>query len=322
MEENFTSSSPSSGLSSSVTYITYMIFDILSILCSLFVLYYLLSDRALRRALNNHIIIVLLFLGITYELTTISWDLYYLRNGIPWIESPIFYLFSFFLDYGLYVTQIVLFAWATIERHILIFHNQWITTKKQRFYVHYLPIIIILIYCLIYFSLITFAPFCEDSFEAYITGGVFIPCVFMGTILGTLDLLIHQVIPTIIIVIFSVGLIVRVLWQKRKRNQLLQWRKHRKMTIQLLSISILYLTFNSPWTILIFASQYGLSDDIVAIPMVYAVYFRSYVLFLFPFVCCGSLSELRGKVKNVFYRRRRNQIGAIESLKIAPTTHK
>ncbi len=49
----------------------YAISDGLSILCSLFVLYDLLFDRTLRKALNNHVIIVLLIMGLIYELTTI-----------------------------------------------------------------------------------------------------------------------------------------------------------------------------------------------------------------------------------------------------------
>ena len=99
----------------------YLISNFLSILCSLLVLYFILGDRVLRHALNNHVIIVLLIIGLINELTGIPCVLHYLRTGSSWIETPVFYLLYFFFEYGIYTTQIILFAWATIERHILIF---------------------------------------------------------------------------------------------------------------------------------------------------------------------------------------------------------
>ncbi len=316
IEDNSNASSSSIGIPPSVAFWTYLISYILSLVCTLFVLYYLLFDRTLRYALNNHVIIILLFMGLIYELTTIPWTLYRFHYGSPWIQNPTFYLFSFFFDYGIYSTQIALFAWATIERHILIFHDQLVKTKKKRLFIHYLPIITILIYCLVYYSLVTWDPFCEKLFETFMAMGLYIPCVFNKTVLGTWDLLFHQVIPTIIIVICSVVLIARVVYQKRKVNQTMQWRKYRKMTIQLLSISALYFIFNSPWTILIFASQYGLPHNVTAIPLSYVIYLRTYVIFLFPFVCCASLPELQQKLKRLLHWQRRHRIVVIETIEM------
>jgi len=62
----------------------YLIPNILSLLCSIFVLYHLLSDRKLRRALYNHIIIIILFAGLIYELTTVPLQLYYYHFGNTW----------------------------------------------------------------------------------------------------------------------------------------------------------------------------------------------------------------------------------------------
>lgn len=241
MDEDLNASPSSIGIPTSISSVTYIIADAFSIVCTLFVLYYLLFEKTLRHALNNHIIIILLFMSLIYELTTIPWLIHHIQYGSPWIQNSIFYLFTFFFDYGIYATQIALFAWATVERHILIFHDQWISTQKKRFFINYLPILIIIIYCFIYYSLVAFAPFCQNSFETFIAAGVYIPCVFSKIVLGTWDLLFHQVIPTILIVICSIALIVRVIRQKRKVNLPIRWRKHRKLTTQMISISILYL---------------------------------------------------------------------------------
>lgn len=280
-----------------VRFWSYLFFEIISILCTLLVLYTILSDRALRRALHNHIIIVLLFIGLIYEITNIPWILHYNRTGIPMFSTTTFYLIWVFLDYTFYSVQIALFAWATIERHILIFHDKWVGTREKRLVVHYGPMISIILYYLIYYSIIHFAPFCENSFDVFLAGGIFVPCIFSRTFLGSWDLIIHQFIPTLIIVFFSIFLVVRVVKQRRRFNQAITWRRHRKLTVQLLSISSLYLLFNFPWTILIFAYQYGLSEDIFSIPLVYTAYLYYYVIFLFPFACCGSFRDLRKKIK-------------------------
>ena len=282
-----------------VRFWTYLFSDIASLLCTIFTLYCLLSDRALRRALHNHVIIVLLILGLIYELTDIP---FILRNDFseePWQASPAFYLFWVFFDYAMYSLQIALFAWASIERHILIFHESWVSTSKRRICLHYLPIMVIIVYYLIYYAIVHFVPQCENSFDGFLTGSVFIPCSFDRSFLGIWDLIVHQVIPTVIIIIFCLALLLRVVCQKIRMRQQVHWRKYRKMTIQLLSISTIYMVFNAPWILTIFAYQYGLSEDIAIVILKYTGFLFYYVIFLFPFVCCLSLSELRSKFMRV-----------------------
>ena len=303
-----TGDSSTMGITASVRFWSYLFSNIASLLCTLFVLYHFLWDSTLRRAIHNHIIIIILIIGFIYEITNIPWILYASHTGRPLITSTTFYLIWVFIDYAFYSIQVALFAWAAMERHILIFHDRWLATRRRRFFVHYLPIATIIIYCVIFYCLIYFGSFCENSFESFEAGGVYIPCVFIKTFLGTWDLLVHQVIPTFLILIFSVALVVRVLWQKRRFHQQMQWRKIRKMTIQLISIVVLYLLFNGPWTFVIFAYQYGLREDIALIAMSYTIYFYYYVIFLLPFVCCGFLPELRKKVKECFRGRRMQQV--------------
>ncbi len=125
----------------------------------------------------------------------------------------------------------------------MIFHDRWLLTKKKRFFIHYLPLIILLIYCFIYYCVIAFYPFYESSnFQSPIIG-VFVPCIYDNGILLQWDLICHVIIPTLIIVIFSFGLLLRVLWQKSRLRRGIEWRKQRKIIIQSLSVSILYLVF-------------------------------------------------------------------------------
>lgn len=273
-------------------------------MCGFFDVYYLLTDATLRRALHNHVIIVLLFIGIFYELTNIPWILYNDYNRAPVIRSEIFYFFWTYINYSFYSLQVELFAWATIERHILIFHDHWISTRRRRFFLHYFPVIAITIYYLIYFAFVHFYPFCKSNFDAFLAGGIHIPCVFHRTTLGMWDLMVHHVVPTLVIVTFSVALIVRSILQRNKLARAIQWKRYRKMIIQLLSIATIYVAFNGPWVLVIFSFQYGLPESVAIVALVYTGFLYYYVIFVFPFVCCLSLPELRKKAKQLLFCRK------------------
>lgn len=109
----------------------YFIFLLPSIICTLFVLYYLLFDRTLRRALNNHVIILLLLTVLFCEVTMYPWMLYYYYHTDTWQRSFIFCSIWGYIDWAFYLMQIALFAWASIERHILIFHDSLVATRKK-----------------------------------------------------------------------------------------------------------------------------------------------------------------------------------------------
>ena len=287
----------------------YLFVNIGSLLFSLFVLHALLFDRTLRLGLNNHIIIVLLCLGLIYETVTIPWYLYRFWNGRPLVESPVFYLFFYMLDYPMMITQSILFAWATMERHILIFHEQWLSTKKKRLVLHYLPIILIIVYCIIYFVIIVFVPFCQQSFEMFVALNVLILCLFETTTLGTWDLFLNQVIPILVTVVFSIALLARAILHRRPANHRVTWQKYRKMTIQLLSISMLYIVFGTPMVVTVLLLNYGLLQGENIEWLANAIVIRTYIVLLFPFVCCASLPELRKKFRQILTLMKRGQIG-------------
>jgi hypothetical protein len=101
--------------------------------------------------------------------------------------------------------------------------------------------------------------------------------------------------------------------QKRRLHQTNVWRKQRKMAVQLLSNSVLYMTANIPLNICILAHLCGLPDDVGAEMQLYFDYLCYYVTLLFPFVCLGILSELRKKIqwKGLLLFRRPQRIATI-----------
>ena len=279
----------------------YLFPNILSLLCSFFVLFHLLFNRALRQALNNHIIIILIFIGLIYELTSVPLMLYWFRFSDIWRLTLNLCHFLTFIDYFCYTTQLVGFAWAAIERHILIFHNHWVSTKKTRFYVHYLPLIALMLYCTTYYFVFIVFPFCEEFILPSPFNGVPISCVLFDPTFYRYDSISHQFIPTFLIISLSLGLFLRVIWQKSRLNRSIEWRKQRKMTIQLLSISIVYLVFMGPRTAFQFWIFIGLGTNDVMVLFYHSAFFANYTTFLFPYVCCGSMPEAWKKTQETVF---------------------
>ena len=297
------------GFSYSVRFWLLLIPNILSIVCSIFLLYHLLFNRNLRHALNNHVIIILLILGLFFELTDVSWTIHYYHFGYTLIQTPAFALLWTFIDYAVFNCQTMLFAWATIERHILIFHDRWVATRMKRLLVHYLPIIFILTYYSMYYSVLFFVPFCINTFDySRIYGMSSVHCVYRNPVVPKFAIFSQGILPTLIILIFSYGLLSRVLWQRTRLRQSINWRKQRKMIIQLLSISIIYLVLYAPYILLYLAYNLGLSRSIGTQFATYFPFFAYYIPFLLPFVCCFSLPQLRIKIKNLFFWQQQHRI--------------
>ncbi|CAF4144352.1 unnamed protein product [Adineta steineri] len=293
--------------------------SIICVLCSLLVLYCLLFYRTLRSALSNHIIILLLILIIIRTLEFLGTTFYGFASDQFMLPLGFSFLFSYFCDYGLYSIQIILVLWANIERHILIFHNQWISTKKKRFYVHYMPPMLLLIYSLLFYILITFNPFCDSSQLNFVPGIPPSPCALNNAIIATVDILLHHIIVILLIAILSIALIVRVILQKQRLNQPIQWQKHRRMMIQMIFTSIFYLICDAPWAILVFIVKNNLLQYNLDTPLIVALTLRNYVMYLYPFICLASLSELRSKMKDTFLCwRHRSQVVPLRTITIEP----
>ena len=284
----------------------YLLFEIPSLFCSFFVLYHLLFTRTLRQSLNTHIIIILLFLNLINQLFNIPWSLDYYRFGYVRLSTPKFCSLWVFIDESLVITQSILFAWATIERYILIFHDQWLLTRVKRLLIHYFPITGLLIYCLSYcLSVIVFAP-CENTFDyTEVVCGRSL-CYYETLSVAFWDLIINHLAPTIVIICSSTTLLGRILYKKHLANQQIRWRQHRKMIIQLLSISILYIILYIPNILLEFVYFCGVSEDVGQDFMIYSKYLSYYIYLLFPFICAGSLPNLKMKMKNIFLWKRRH----------------
>ena len=127
-------------------------FHVPSLICYCIVLKHILTQKSHRQVLHNHSIIVLLFIALCVVLFDYSWLLDCLRRGEVYPQTPAFCKVWWMFDYGLYNACTVVLAWASFERHILIFHSHLIVTTRRRILLHYLPLIGILIYLAAFYT--------------------------------------------------------------------------------------------------------------------------------------------------------------------------
>ena len=143
----------------------YLVPLIPSILVAILVLYHSLNSRVLRTALNNHVIILLLSCGLIENLTDIIWCIDYYWTGFALSPTPAFCVTWIFMSSTLYVAVSILTAWVSIERHILIFHSNWLGTKIKCFFFHYLPLAVCIMWpSVFYFVMFIIVP-CSVKFN-------------------------------------------------------------------------------------------------------------------------------------------------------------
>jgi len=143
-------------------------------------------------------------------------------------------------------------------------------------------------------------PPCENIFDYNQVVCGYPLCYYENTSVALWDVVVNDMIPTVIIILCSMTLFGRILYQKKRIRQPIRWRKYQKMAIQLLSISCLYLILYIPRLLLEFAYRCGVSKDTGANFDLYAKFFSYCGNVLFPFVCAGSLPNLKTKIKNIF----------------------
>lgn len=275
-----------------------LLLDIPSIACALFMLYHLLHDRTQRQALHNHVIIILLALGLGTQLIDVPLYMAFINNG-GYVKpaAPATCQIWWLACFGMYNGGTILMAWAALERHILVFKFQWTSTRRGRLVVHYFPIAALLVYIVLFYVYAIFFLPCESTYEYTLPICNAYPCYQADEFLGMWEFIVNNIVPSLLVAFGSMALLVRVVQQKRRLNQRVQWRKQRKMTIQLISLSALNIVFNIPLNLVALAHLCGLPESYGAEAQHYFYFSCYFLIFFFPFVCLMSYSDLWTKVK-------------------------
>jgi hypothetical protein len=275
-----------------------LLFNTPSTICSLCLIVYIVINRTQRQALQNHTILLILLFGFPVQLLDINFILVFYHYGSVEPPKPITCLLWYLVDDGFFTGGAILLAWLAIERHILIFHDRWLLNRRGRFLLHYLPFIIILAYVVPYYTIVILFPPCENTYDYSAAACGASPCFHSLGFLGVWELVVNTSAPVIIESIFSIALILRVQWQKRRLRQSNQWRKQRRMILQLCLVSGVNISTNLPLYVLGLVQFSGISSESINDAEVYFNYLCYFIYFVFPFASLSQFPELRKKIKN------------------------
>ncbi|CAF1003583.1 unnamed protein product [Adineta steineri] len=276
----------------------FAILEVPSVLISIYILYINFSYRKFRSRLRNHSIIGLILLSLIETTTELPIALQYLHLGYVKPNNSRFCLFWIWYNFSLQTTNLSLMTWTSIERHIFIFHSKWFQTSYGKWIYHYIPLIISTIYIPIFYFICVILYQCDNNFDysLFLCGSI---CYNNVTWLSSFDWMTNMLIPSLLIPIINISLLVRVTVQIKKVKRILKWRTARKMTIQSLIISTLYLLFWTPLALVSLIRIYFIPTFIDDITFYYLNYTPYLVQLLMPFVCIICLTEVWPKKNRI-----------------------
>jgi len=281
---------------------------IFSMPCYLFLIYYFLAHKTTRQTLYNHVIIASLFVDFIILSIDLSCHLGFLRLGYLLPSSPALCLIWQLVDYGFWYGDLFLKSWAAIERHIFIFHPNMLNTVWKCIFIHYLPLAFVTFYTpIVYVYLIFFYPAVHTyDYTILMCGG---PYYYNGIPAWLIwyESVFHYVIPIFFIMIFSNALILRVVLQKRRLRVAQGWRQFRKITLQLIFVSIIYL-FDLPYIIVTIVRWSGFPDFGTDVQGAYFYYVNYIPIVLFPWAILATYPNL---LQKLFFWKNRQHIATV-----------
>ncbi|CAF1333412.1 unnamed protein product, partial [Rotaria sp. Silwood1] len=139
------------------------------------------------------------------------------------------------------------------------------------------------------------------------------PCYESYGILGMWEYIVNTTAPVLIEAVASISFLVRVHLQRQRLRRSNQWRKNRRIILQLLFVSILNIGFNVPPYLISLAHFCGLPPEYGVEAQRYFYFLGYFVIFLFPFACLFQYPELLSTIKEKLFCRMpqgQHQMGA------------
>ena len=281
-----------------------------AIICNIILIYYLVFDRIIRNILHYHSILVLLLVCLVLETIEVPRIMNYLRIGIVTLRTDLHCLLWQWLDYILGGLINVYMLWFSLERHLFIFYSSMFNTFKRRVAFHYSPLIIIFVGVSLFYSIAFFIYPCEQqyNFTQPLCG---LPCYTSQASISLYDLFAHNWIPLLCTPVLDSTLIVRVTCRPNIGQQT-RWQKHRKMIIQVLVISNLFVIIQTTYVITPFIKIVGNSPNSALYVLDVYLYDCLWLFALvLPFACLSCLPEVKKKIRINFMRRIQRNNGIV-----------
>jgi hypothetical protein len=135
-----------------------------SIICSIFMFIYFYRQRK-KLSVHQHLTIVLVLTSFIQITTDFPFQTLYQQYRVVIPSSDTFCLLWNWWDYALSGSLVFAMAWGSCERHLLIFYNSLMSTKRKRLIFHILPMLSISIYPFIFYFAVIVLNSCENQWD-------------------------------------------------------------------------------------------------------------------------------------------------------------
>ncbi|UJR27395.1 hypothetical protein I4U23_008685 [Adineta vaga] len=181
-------------------------------------------------------------------------------------------------------------AFMSIERHFLVFRHQIYRRRRLKYILHYFPILLLVLWSFTYSIVTDVFLTCPQQRFRYTRFLCGYTCSLLMKQASLIYIWVQVFFPTLVTTVACILLPIRFMFQK-KTLQRLQWRRARKMIIQMTVIAITYTISWIPYTVIIHlasAELLSLGSDPIASFMIFLPYIPS---LLTPFICLYTISE-------------------------------
>jgi len=292
-------------------FILMLIFEISAIILSIMIFVYFSTNRQARSKPKNHGWLVLLIWNFFQLVIDLPMPMSYYHAESVWPATNAYCVWWTWCEYSLNSGGLFLMAWISIERHLLIFHSHAILQRRwKKWAFHYLPIVLCLTWTpIFYLVIIVINPLCDDvwDFNLVICGS---PCYYSLNFLIQFDFIFNVVFPAVIIMFANMTLVIRVIYQKMSRHHVINWRRQRKMILQLWIVSSLYLGFWLP-VVITELIQITVLPSFMIDQLETMLFFTYFIPLFLPMICLSTLPELMKKIMNIFALQQLNVIGVV-----------
>ncbi len=277
-----------------------------TILCVLIFAFFIIHRTTLRK-LQNKALLVLLIVNFIQLTCNLPICIHFFRLDRVSPATVTYCKWWLFLESTLDAINEFLVAIISIQRHILIFQPNILNLRSKRYILYYQPLLLCIIYPIVFYMItVVFYP-CDNTrwdFTSNMCGQN--ACYYSNNqILAEFDWIGNTAVPTIVILLANVALVIRVIKQKRRRRQTIPWSKQRRMTLQLLGMSSLYLITWIPSIVVGFIQQLKPSSFLYRIEEDYIADLTYLICLFLPWICIGLLPEFKKWVFKLFHDIRR-----------------
>jgi hypothetical protein len=141
-----------------------LVLSISSSICTIFIFIYFYRERK-KLTLHHHLIFALVTISFIQMMSDFPFQITYYHYGVVMPSSDGFCLWWNFWDYSISGAPLFVMAWGSIERHILIFHNSLMNTRRRRIFFHILPMLSVCIYPFIFYFAAIIVNSCENAWD-------------------------------------------------------------------------------------------------------------------------------------------------------------